>query len=145
MPTCQAAGEYRVTGPTIGGFLTLKETRSDASSSSGTVDMTIHPKGGCPICDFAGYTLTGEYYTAPDWDGSCLLSLTAFDAVSNKTGGVDGKMAFGGAVIFFESYSVGLGPKSFLDMDLNLTLGIRRDTLVRVTIYLAPVAVGWYA
>jgi len=44
---------------------------------------------------------------------------------------VGGTLAFGGAVIFFESYSVGLGPKSFLDMDLNLTLGIRTDSLVR--------------
>ena len=118
---CRAAGEYRVTGPTIGGFLTLKETRSDASSSWGTVDMALVPKGGCDLCDPGGRTLIGEYFTGPGWDGSCVLGLTAFDAVSKKTGGVSGTLAFGGAVIFFEGYSIGLGPKSFLDMDLNLT------------------------
>jgi hypothetical protein len=50
----RAKGEYRVTGQTNRGFLTLKETRSDASSSSGTADLALYPKGGCDLCDFAG-------------------------------------------------------------------------------------------
>ena len=121
---CRAAGEYRVTGPTTGGFLTLKETGSDASSSSGTVDLALYPKGGCQLCDFAGRTLTGEYYTAPNWDGSCVLILKGFDPVSSIPREIDGTLAFGGAVIFFEGYSL-------IDPGLNLTLGIRTDSLLR--------------
>jgi hypothetical protein len=45
---CRAAGEYRVTGPNTGGFLTLKETRSDESSSSGTVELTLYPRVAVP-------------------------------------------------------------------------------------------------
>jgi hypothetical protein len=121
---CRAAGEYRVTGPTIGGFLTLKETSSDESSSSGTVDMAIGLKGGCGLCDFGGRTLTGEYYTTPSWDGSCVLILKGFDPVSSIPREVYGTLAFGGAVIFFEGYPL-------IDPGLNLTLGIRSDSLLR--------------
>ena len=121
---CRAAGDYRVTWPASGGFLTLKETRSDASTSSGTVDLALYPKGGCELCDFGGRTLTGEYYTAPSWDGSCVLILKGFDPVSSIPREVDGTLAFGGAVIFFEGYPL-------VDPGLNLTLGIRTDSLLR--------------
>ena len=128
---CRAAGDYRVTGPASGGFLTLKETRSDASSSSGAVDLALYPRGGCPLCDFGGRTLTGEYYTAPSWDGSCVLILKVFDPVSSQSGETSGTLAFGGAVIFFEGYSNDVFPLTPRSPDLNLTLGIRTDSLLR--------------
>lgn len=128
---CRAAGEYRVTGPTIGGLVTLRETSSDESSSSGTVDMALAAKGGVPVGLIAGQTLTGKYYSAPNWDGSCFVSLRTFDAFSNLAGGVGGTLAFGGAVIFFEGYDTGPGPITSLDLVLNLTLGIRTDSLLR--------------
>jgi hypothetical protein len=128
---CRAAGDYRVTGPASGGFLTLKETSSDASSSSGTVNLALYPRGGCPLCDFGGRILTGKYDTAPSWDGSCLLILRVFDPVSSQSGETDGTLAFGGAVIFFEGYSNDVFPLTPLSPDLNLTLGIRTDSLLR--------------
>ena len=129
---CRAAGEYRVTGPNIGGFLTLKETSSDASSSSGTVDLALRPRGGCPLCDFGGRTLTGKYDTAPNnWDGSCVLLMKVFDPVSRQSGETFGTLAFGGAVIFFEGYSNDVFPLTPLAPDLNLTLGIRSDSLLK--------------
>ena len=129
---CRAAGEYRVTGPNTGIFLTLKETRSDASSSSGTVELLLFPRGQCPWCDWAGRILTGKYDAAPwNWDGSCFLSMKVFDPVSNQSGEVGGTLAFGGAVIFFEAYSNDVYPLTPLSPDLNLTLGIRTDSLLR--------------
>ena len=128
---CRALGEYRVTGPASGGYLTLKETRSEAVRSFGTVDLTLYPRGGCPLCDFGGRTLTGEYYTGPSWDGSCFLILKLFDPMSRQSGETGGTLAFAGAVIFFEGYSNEVFPLTALSPDLNLTLGIRTDSLLR--------------
>ncbi len=128
---CRAAGDYRVTGPASGGFLTLKETSSDVSRSSGTVNLALYRRGGCPLCDFGGRTLTGEYYTGPSWDGSCVLILKVFDPGSSQSGETGGTLAFGGAVIFFEGYSNDVFPLTPLAPDLNLTLGIRSDSLLR--------------
>jgi hypothetical protein len=128
---CSAVGDYRVTGPGSGGFLTLKEKSSDESGSSGAVTLSLFRRGGCPLCDFGGRTLTGKYVTGPASDGSCFLLMRVFDAVSKESGESNGTLAFGGAVIFFESYSNDVFPLTFLSPDLNLTLGIRTDSLLR--------------
>ena len=128
---CRAAGEYRVTGPNSSGFLTLKETGSDAFSSSGTVDLALYPRGGCPLCDFGGRILTGKYDTVPNWDHSCFLIMRVFDPVSRQSGETGGTLAFGGAVLFFEAYSNDVFPLTPLSPDLNLTLGIKTDSLLR--------------
>jgi hypothetical protein len=128
---CRAAGEYRVTGPNSSGFLTLKETGSDASSSSGTVDLALYPRGGCPLCDFGGRIVTGKYDIALNFDGSCFLILRVFDPVPSQSGETGGTLAFGGAVIFFEAYSNDVYPLTPRSPDFNLTLGIRTDSLLR--------------
>jgi len=126
---CRAAGEYRVTGPTIGGVITLRETSFDASSSSGTVDMEVASKFRSAVGLTPVFTFKGDYRIAPNWDGSCFVSLRTFNG-SNMAGGVGGTLAFGGAVIFFEGYDFGPG-LNIQGVDLNLTLGIRSDSLLR--------------
>jgi hypothetical protein len=75
--------------------------------------------------------LTGQYDALPVWDGSCFLIMKVFDPVSNQSGELGGPLAFGGAVIFFEAYSNDVYPLTPLSPDLNLTLGIRSDSLLR--------------
>jgi hypothetical protein len=63
-----------------------------------------------------------------DGTGPCILSLNVVEAMTGRTGNVGGTLAFGGAVILFGNYvSVG----SLSPVDLNLTLGIRTDSLLR--------------
>lgn len=129
---CRATGEYHLTGPNLTGSVTLVETATDESTfaSSGAVTMTLYYKQSCPVCLVAPNTLTGQYHTAPwisDGTGPCTLALNVVEAMTGRTGNVGGMLAFGGTVIMFGNY-VSLGT---FYADLNLTLGIRSDSLLR--------------
>ena len=124
---CRAGGEYRVTGPNSVGYATLSETASDGLVSSGIVVLNLFPKRACSVCSIGSQPLTGEYH--PSYDG-CLLTLRVrdpLDPVIERTGSLGGTLVFGGAVILFDSYEF-LGS---LAVDLNLTLGIRSDSILR--------------
>jgi hypothetical protein len=59
------------------------------------------------------------------WDGSCVVDLKGSPPSPQlEPPGAGGTLAFGGAVIFFEGYSIATPM-------LNLTLGIRTDSLLR--------------
>lgn len=125
---CRAGGEYRVSGPNSIGHLTLTETTSDDLSSSGTVSLDLYPKRACSVCSIGTQTLTGQYNAGAGYD-ECVVAMTVrnpFDTVPERTGSLGGLLAFGGAVILFEYYETLL-----LAADLNLTLGIRKDSFIR--------------
>ena len=121
---CRAAGEYRLTGPATVALATLTETASDERGSSGTVVLNLYSKRGCSVCSIGSQTLTGVYHTGIGYD-DCAIALRVrdpLDPVPERVESLDGLLAFGGAVILVQSYET-LGA----NVDLNLTLGIRRD------------------
>ena len=126
---CRAGGEYRLTGPNSAGYATFTETASGELVSSGIVVLNLFPKRACSVCSIGSQPLTGEYHAGPSYDG-CILTLRVrdpLDPVLERTGSLDGMLAFGGAVILFDSYEF-LGSPA---VDLNLTLGIRSDSILR--------------
>ena len=128
---CRAGGEYRVTGPNSTGSLSLTETVVDGQSSSGTASLTLVSKQACPVCLIAVLVYPGQYQAAPGSDDTCFLAVTVrdpFKTQSDRTGAVGGTLAFGGSVILFGSHD-----SFFLEhaADLNLTLGIRSDGLLK--------------
>jgi hypothetical protein len=128
---CRAGGDYRVTGPNVAGYLTLTETGSGEGSTTGTATLSVTPKLVCPVCLVATHTLTGAYLAAAGYDG-CFVELRLrhpLDPIPERTLTVGGPLAFGGAVILFSGYeSLSVG---WLSVDLNLTLGIRSDGILK--------------
>lgn len=126
---CRAGGEYRVTGPNLRGTLTLTETTSGERSSSGTASLDLYPNRACPVCLIAGHNLTGQYHADAGYDecGVVVTLRLPLDPAPERSGSVGGWLAFGGSVIMFEYYENMLLP----NVDLNLTLGIRKDSFVR--------------
>ena len=125
---CRAEGEYRVTGPATVGYARFTETTSDALASSGTVVLDLFPKRSCSVCQIGSRPLSGEYQTGPGYDG-CILAMRVrdpLDPVAERTGSMSGLLAFGGSVILFDAYEY-----PGYDVDLNLTLGIRTDSILR--------------
>jgi hypothetical protein len=123
--TCRAVGEYRVTGPNLGGRLTLSETAAGESTTSGTFVLELFPKQGCPVCQIGVQPLLGEYEAIGDLDGTCLLGLNVRILGTDLIGNLGGHLAFGGAVIMFEFF--GFNGPAPPHVDLNLTFGIRSD------------------
>lgn len=121
---CRVGGEYRVTGPSLLGSLTLTETTSDELSSSGTVLLDLGAKQLSQLGRAPNHTLTGEYQAEPNSYGDCFLRVRVLmvrlpnGQVVERTGELHGTPAFGGSVILFESFeSLFLAP----GLDLNLT------------------------
>ena len=135
---CRAAGAYRVIGANSAGVAALVETIADGSRSSGTAEVTLNAKRGCPACATGSRSLTGSYDAGPTTvdvtsrDAGCSVVLRLSDSVSSKTGEVGGTLAFGGSVILFESYTVqDANATTFPDPDLNWIVGVRTASVVR--------------
>lgn len=125
---CRAEGEYRVTGPDSRGTVMLSETASHDAGSSGIVVLTLSTKLSSPVGSGV-QQLSGDYFATQgpglSADG-CRLTLTFFFTPANRPVSMTGALAFGGAVILFDSHEF-VGPS----LDLNLTLGIRSDFILR--------------
>jgi len=135
---CRAAGEYRVIGANSVGSAILVETSADAATSSGTVEVTVNSKRGCPVCAIGSRRLTGFYDAGPTTVDvtsparECSVGLRLSDPLSGKSGEVGGTLAFGGSVILFDFYAVQDSDAAiFPNPDLNLVLGVRTDSLLR--------------
>lgn len=118
---CQAGGDYHVTGLTLAGRATLTETSSEPSRSSGNVTLQLAATVVSPVAGNTVVHASGRYDAVLTEDG-CVITLVVLEGPSGQSGSVSGVLAFGGAVILFETHN---------DARLNLSIGIRSTFFLR--------------